>query len=104
MESIKTVPPLMPGYATTLHTGRMRRTFLRLALIFVGIGVGLSLSEVAMRAFQIGHKNTVTRYNEQVWGTLMTRATRWPLTNCTIISSLTTEQYSIGHHGKPNGS
>jgi len=66
MESIKTALPLMPGYAKKLHTGRMRRTFLRLILIFVGIGVGLSLSEVAMRAFQIGHKNTVIRYNDKV--------------------------------------
>jgi len=66
MESIKTARPLMPGYAKKLHTGRMRRTLLRLILIFVGIGVGLSLSEVAMRAFQIGHKNTVIRYNDKV--------------------------------------
>jgi hypothetical protein len=37
-----------------------------LILIFVGIGVGVLLGEVIVRAFHLGHTNTVTRYANKI--------------------------------------
>src|SRR5882724_1501880 len=47
--------------------GRMRRTFLRLILIVVGIAVGLSLCEIGMRAFQLGNTRTLLLYNDRIF-------------------------------------
>ena len=47
--------------------GRMRRTFLRLILIVVGIAVGLALCEISMRAFQLGNTRTLSLYNDRIF-------------------------------------
>jgi len=66
MQSIETARPLTNSYATKLDQSRLRRILVKLILVFVGIGVGLSLAEIIMRAFQIGHTNTVIRYNDRL--------------------------------------
>jgi len=45
----------------------MRKIFLRLILIILGIGVGLVLSEMIMRAFQLGHTRSVILYNDKIY-------------------------------------
>jgi len=44
----------------------MRRTFLKLILIVLGIGVGLVIAEMIMRAFQLGHTRNVILYNDKI--------------------------------------
>ena len=66
MQSIETATPLTNSYAPKLEKSRARRTFVKLVLIFAGIGFGLALSEITMRAFQIGHTNTVIRYHDRL--------------------------------------
>jgi hypothetical protein len=51
----------------TPDAGRVRRTFLRLILIVVGIGVGLSLCEISMRAFRLGNTRTLSLYNDRIF-------------------------------------
>jgi len=51
----------------TPDAGPRRRTFLRLILIVAGIGVGLSLCEVSMRAFQLGNTRTLSLYNNRIF-------------------------------------
>ncbi len=51
----------------TGHVGKRRRTFLRLILVVVGIGVGLSLCEISMRAFQLGNTRTLSLYNNRIF-------------------------------------
>ena len=45
----------------------MRRIFFRLVLIVLGVGVGLGLSEIVMRAFQLGHTRNVILYNDKIY-------------------------------------
>lgn len=51
----------------TPGAGRMRRTFLRLILIVVGIAVGLSLCEISMRALRLGNTRTLSLYNDRIF-------------------------------------
>src|SRR6185295_10944416 len=46
---------------------RMRKIFFRLILIVLGVGVGLGLSEIFMRAFQLGHTRNVILYNDKIY-------------------------------------
>ena len=50
-----------------LYAGPRRRTFLKLILIVTGIGVGLSLCEISMRAFQLGNTRTLSLYNDRIF-------------------------------------
>jgi len=43
-----------------------RRRLVRLVLVLVSIGVSLGLCEIIMRAFQIGHVSTVSRFNDKI--------------------------------------
>ncbi len=51
----------------TRSVGKRHRTFLRLILIVVGIGVGLALCEVSMRAFHQGDTRTVSLYHNKIF-------------------------------------
>ncbi len=66
MQSIETANALPKSYAPRLEQTRLRRILIKLFLICAGTGVGLSLSELAMRALHIGHTNTVIRYNDRL--------------------------------------
>src|SRR2546428_340526 len=66
MQSIETANALPKSYAARLDQTRLRRILVKLFLICAGTGVGLSLSELAMRAFHIGHTNTVIAYNNRL--------------------------------------
>ena len=67
MQSIQTAPPLAASYTPTKFRVRMRKTVLRLLLIVAGIGVGLALCEVTMRALQLGNARVVTLYNNRIF-------------------------------------
>ena len=67
MQSIQTAPPLTASYGLTKFRVRMRRIFFRLILIVLGIGVGLGLSEMIIRAFQLGHTRSVILYNDKIF-------------------------------------
>ena len=66
MQSIETANALPKSYAARLDQTRLRRILVKLFLICAGTGVGLSLSELAMRALHIGHTNTVIAYNDRL--------------------------------------
>ena len=66
MQSIQTAP-LTAGYGLTKFRARLRRIFFRLILIVLGIGVGLVISEMIMRAFQLGHTRSVILYNDKIF-------------------------------------
>jgi lysophospholipase L1-like esterase len=66
MQSIQTAP-ITSGYGLTKFRVRMRRTFFRLILIVLGIGVGLVISEMIMRAFHLGHTRSVILYNNKIF-------------------------------------
>ena len=67
MQSIQTAPPLTASYGLTKFRVRMRRIFFRLVLIVLGVGVGLGLSEIVMRAFQLGHTRNVILYKDKIY-------------------------------------
>jgi hypothetical protein len=67
MQSIQTAPPLTASYGLSNFRVRMRKIFFRLILIVLGIGVGLGLSEMIMRAFQLGHTRSVVLYNDKIF-------------------------------------
>ena len=67
MQSIQTAPPLTATYGLNKFRVRMRKILLRLILIILGIGVGLVLSEMIMRAFQLGHTRSVILYNDKIY-------------------------------------
>ena len=67
MQSIQTAPPLTASYGLTKFRARMRRIFFRLILIVLGVGVGLGLSEIVMRAFQLGHTRNVILYKDKIY-------------------------------------
>ena len=67
MQSIQTTQPLRAGYRPELFGIRMPRAFLRVVLILISIGVGLSLCEIIMRAFQLGNTRTVVLYNDKIF-------------------------------------
>ena len=63
-----TPPRMMEEEGTvTPYVGKRRRTLLRFILIVVSIGVGLSLCEISMRAFQLGNKRTLSLYNDRIF-------------------------------------
>jgi hypothetical protein len=65
---IKATPRVTEGQGTaTTYDGPRRRTFLKLILIVVGIGVGLSLCETSMRAFRLGNTRTLSLYNDRIY-------------------------------------
>ena len=66
MQSIQSAP-LTASYGLTRFRVRMRKTFLRLILIVLGIGVGLVIAEMIMRAFQLGHTRSVILYNDKIF-------------------------------------
>lgn len=45
----------------------MRRVLLKIALMVAGIGVGLALCEILMRAFQLGNTRTVVLHNDKIF-------------------------------------
>jgi len=53
--------------AATPYAGKRRRTLLRLILIVAGIGVGLSLCEISMRAFQLGNTRILSLYDNKIF-------------------------------------
>src|SRR5258705_46079 len=67
MQSIQTATPLTSDYGLTELRVRMRKTFFRLILIVLGIGVGLVISEIIMRAFKLGHTRSVILYNDKIF-------------------------------------
>ncbi|MGH9873703.1 MAG: hypothetical protein ACRD9S_14740 [Pyrinomonadaceae bacterium] len=67
MQSIQTAPPLTASYRPTMFRVRMRKALLRLALVVLGIGLGLVVSEMLMRAFQLGHARSVILYNNKIF-------------------------------------
>ena len=67
MQSIQTAPSLTASYGLTKFRGRRRKTLLRLILVLLSIGVGLLISEVLVRVFQLGHARTVVLYNNKIF-------------------------------------
>lgn len=67
MQSIQAAQPITAGYKTSVYSGRLRKTLLRLVLILVGVGVGLGLAEIIMRAFHLGHTRKVELYNDKIF-------------------------------------
>ena len=67
MQSIQATQPLTAGYKKRVYTGRLRKTLLRLVLILVGVGAGLGVAEIIMRAFQLGHTRKVVLYNDKIF-------------------------------------
>jgi hypothetical protein len=67
MQSIHTALPLAASYKTTRVRVTLRKTFLRLILIALGVCIGFVICEIIMRAFHLGHARTVVLYNEKIF-------------------------------------
>ena len=66
-QSIQTAPSLIAGYPLTESRQHMRKTFLRLVLVVLGLAVGLGFCEIMLRAFRQGHTRSVMLYNNKIY-------------------------------------
>ena len=67
MQSIQTAQPLTNSSRPTMFRVRGGKTYFRLLLIVISIAAGLVLSEVVMRAFQLGNPRSVVLYNDKIF-------------------------------------
>ena len=57
---------MTPSPETWVYATRGRKTLLRLVLVLLGITVGLGLTEVIMRTFQLGQTRNVVSHNNKI--------------------------------------